>query len=133
MRKIEVLMDSGANDSFIPAGTFTDYPIRRTANTGSRYNTANGGEITTLGEKVLCTKTEEGERLNFKFNVGDKVNKAIAAVSRLSEQNHRIVFDDCGEGSFMIDNETGKRHNMRKKENGDYVIDLIVAPYGSPF
>ena len=71
--------------------------------------------------------------MNFKFNVGDKVNKAIAAVARLSEQNHKVVFDDCGEGSYMIDNETGKRHNMRKKENGDYVIDLIVAPYGSPF
>ena len=57
------------------------------------------------------------------------MSRAIAAVCRLSEQNHKVVFDDCGEGSYMKDNETGETRQMRKKDNGDYVIDLIVEPF----
>ncbi len=55
-RKIELVMDSGANDSFLPVGMFTDYPIKRTANAGNTYKAADGGRITTLGEKFLRTK-----------------------------------------------------------------------------
>ena len=61
--------------------------------------------------------------------MGDKVNRAIGAIGRLSEQNHRIVFDDCGEGSYVRDNATGVTHAMRKKNNGDYVIDLTIEPF----
>ena len=123
-------MDSGRNDSFIPAGLFTDYPLHMTENTGSSYSTADGGSITTLGEKVLKVKTaSEGKKLNFKFNVGDRVDKAIGAINRLSEQNHKIVFDDCGEGSYMQNNETKEVYKFRKKESGDYVIDAVVEPF----
>ena len=71
--------------------------------------------------------------MNLKFKVGDKVNKAILAVSKLSEQNHRVVHDDCGEGSYIQNNATGDVYSMRKRENGDYVLDIQVAPYGEPF
>ena len=61
------------------------------------------------------------------------MDRAIGAISRLSEQNHRIVFDDCGEGSYMKNNETGEIYELRKKDSGDYVIDVVVAPYDEPF
>ena len=64
--------------------------------------------------------------------MGDKVSRAIGAVGRLAEQNHKVVFDDCGEGSYIQNNETGVIHKMSKKDNGDYVVYLDVAPY-KPF
>ena len=56
-RTLEVLVDSGANDSFMPAGLFTDYPVVKTGSEGTEYKTADNGKITTLGEKFLEART----------------------------------------------------------------------------
>ena len=61
------------------------------------------------------------------------MNKAIGSISQMSAQNHRIVFDDCGEGSYMRDNATGDEYRMTKEENGDYILELEIMPYVAPF
>ena len=49
------------------------------------------------------------------------------------EQNNKVVHDDCGEGSYIKDNDSGEVCPLIKEDNGDYMVEVEVAPYGEPF
>ncbi len=69
-RTIEVLVDSGANDSFMPAGMFTDYPVVKTGTEGTAYKIADNGRITTLGEKFLNKNRGKGTEVELEIQRG---------------------------------------------------------------
>ena len=82
---------------------------------------------------MIKAKTSTGSPINIIFNVGDKVKRAILAVPRLAESNHKVVFDEMGEGLYIQNNITGQRCEMIKEASGDYVIEVDVEKYLMPF
>ena len=72
--------------------------------------------------------TEEKTSLSWTFQIAE-VNKALAAVSTLVDDRHRVIFDqddvtgaDC---SFIIDKRTGQSTKMRR-ENNVWMVDAYV-------
>ena len=72
--------------------------------------------------------TEDGKKLNWTFQIAE-VNKVLASVSYLVDNNHRVVFDqdkDTGEDiSFITDKISGDVIKMRRDRNV-WVIDAYI-------
>ena len=72
--------------------------------------------------------TEDGKKLDWTFQIAD-VNKVLASVSYLVDNNHRVVFDqdeDTGEDiSFITDKTSGDVIKMRRDRNV-WIIDAYI-------
>ena len=72
--------------------------------------------------------TEDGKKLNWTFQIAE-VNKVLASVSYLVDNNHRVVFDqdkDTGEDiSFITDKISGDVITMRRDRNV-WVINAYI-------
>ena len=90
------------------------------------YEVANGVRIPNLGEKTFKGVSNEGLRRLLTVQVCD-VNKALLSVSKLTQHNHRAVFDDAG--SYLEDKSTGERLWM-KERSGMYMLQLWVKREG---
>ena len=84
---------------------------------GVHYVSATANRIRNEGETDLYCDTEDGKKLNWTFKVAE-VNKALASVSYLVDNNHRVVFDqdeESGEDtSFITDKSSGDVIKMRR-------------------
>ena len=102
---------------------FTEYQMKRTHKTGTRYRAANGGAIENMGEGKLDMSLSTGEQRGFVFQVADKVTKPLGAVSRIIEKNHQVVFDK--KGSYIRHKPSGAI-TWLKHENGVFVMEAYV-------
>ena len=62
------------------------------------------------------------------FQATEKVRKPLAAVKRIVEAGHAVVFapEDLG-GSFILNLESGEENGLRE-DDGNYMLDVWIPP-----
>ena len=83
---------------------------------GLHYVSASGGRIPNMGERKVDFMTEEGTWASIIFQVAG-INKPLLSVSKLINDNWRVVFDE--EESFMI--HKIPRSISRSREKGVFL------------
>ena len=127
---ISITIDSGAAESVMPMGIHNDYPMNRNELTGTQYDSADGGTITTVGEKVLVLDLPDGCTRGLRMQVADTVTKPLGAVSRITSRGNRVVFDE--EEGYIENKKTGEKTWFVKRDDV-YVLDAVVRPYSAGF
>ena len=124
-------MDQGAADNVMPRGMVRKkMKIRSSAasRAGAHYVAASDHRIDNEGEVDYKFQTKQGGKHSWTFQIAN-VNKVLAAVSALVDDNHRVVFDkDMNTGtdlSFITNRATNESIRMRR-ENNVWVIDAYV-------
>ena len=124
-------VDSGAADNVMPRRMVRKkMKIRSSAasRAGVHYVAASDHRIANEGEVDYAFQTKQGGKHSWTFQVAN-VNKVLAAVSALVDNNHRVVFDqDMETGtdlSFITNKATNESIRMRR-ENNVWVIDAYV-------
>ena len=125
-----VCIDSGAGESVCPVEAFPDYELKKSAKTGATYTAAGGQSLVNVGEKKPHFKTG-GINGFMTFQATTKVQKPLAAASRITEKGNRIVLDGEGSESYIQNKKTGTKIPLRI-ENGVYMMEMqVVKP--TPF
>lgn len=124
-----IVIDSGASETVIPQEWFENYPTFETeaSRNNEWYTAANGGKIHNLGEKMLTLSTTNGcTKRNMKFQVCDKIGKALGSVSRMVHNGNRVVFDSSGS---YIECKADRTRIPLREQGGVFVLDAWVEPY----
>ena len=122
-REIKVVIDSGASVAALPKSLARDYPMKKVI--PKNYRTASGEPVRSLGEREPIVNLENGAMAKMKFTVMD-VHRPLAAVSKMVDAGHRIVFDsEENGGSFVEDRYNNCRHRLYL-ENGVYVLPIKI-------
>ena len=127
-RMLSLVVDSGAAETVIPHMEVTEHPIKETnaSRSGLNYTSATGDPIPNLGEQVLPLLTNEGSLRSMTFQAAP-VDRALGSVKRMCQSGHRVVFGE--EGSYVMNKHTGEINALRE-EDGNYVMDTWVMPWG---
>jgi hypothetical protein len=125
-RRLSVAVDSGAAETVIPYNEVKEYPVTATeaSRSGLNYASATGDPIPNLGEQRLPLCTQEGTLRSMTFQAAP-VSRALGSVMRMCRAGHKCVFDD--EGSYIENKNTGEV-NWLREEDGNYMLDVWVAP-----
>mgnify|MGYP003331822944 CR=1 FL=1 len=102
---IEGTVDSGAADTVGPdiIAEWVATRETKTSKNGLRYNAAEGSEIKNIREKELSVVNDLGEPGRTTIQIGDKINKLLAAVSKLEHAGNKITFfHDDGKHRIVI-------------------------------
>ena len=118
-------VDSGAADHVIPFGwiRFIEMVASMGSLAGVHYIAANGHRIANMGQQTINFWTRDGVKSSLTFQVA-KVNKPLCSVSKLIDDNFRIVFDRSG--SYIMDKATGEVMRI-KRERGVFVLEAFVG------
>ena len=115
-KRLEVTVDSGAEESVWPAKLLQEIPTVR-----KKFLVANGQEMGHYGRKKIKFGGETGSVKTMSFEVTD-VTKPLVAVRRIMEKGNEVHF---GKECYIRNVHTGERIPMRRK-GGSYVIDIDV-------
>ena len=123
---MSLTVDSGAAETVIPHMLVQSHPINETAasRSGLNYASATGDPIPNLGEQKLPLLTSEGSLRGMTFQAAP-VDRPLGSVKKMCDANHMVVFDS--DGSYILNKGTNEV-NWLREENGNYVMDLWVAP-----
>ena len=118
-------MDSGAADHAIPRGWITFIAIVESlvSRMGVTYVAANGSTINNEGEQRVPFMTREGSWMEIIFQVA-RVNKPLLSVSKLIDDDIRVMFDK--EGSYLYNKRTDDIVRI-KRERGVFVLESFVS------
>ena len=126
-----ITVDSGAANPVMPRRMIKDVSKitpSEASKLGVHYVAANNGRIRNEGETQFKFKTNEGHVHDWKFQIAE-VNKALAAISYMVDEGHRVIFDkDLKTGkdmSLMQNKATGQISRFRRERNV-WVIDAMV-------
>ena len=122
----KVCIDSGAGESVCPVDAFPSYALKKSAKTGATYTAAGGQSLVNVGEKQPCFETN-GMDAWMTFQATTKVQKPLAATSRITEKGNRTVLDDVGSESYTENKKTGKTIPL-DLENGVNMMEMLVKP-----
>ena len=126
-----VCIDSGAGESVCPIDSFPDYPTYKTSKVGSTYQAAGGQKLENVGEKQPHFTTH-GIKSSMTFQATTKVQKPLAAASRITAKGNRIVLDDASSESYIENKATGARVPL-EIINGVYTMEMEVSKPAAPF
>ena len=79
-----------------------------------------------VGEKRPEFKTN-GVDAWMAFQATTKVQKPLAAATRITEKGNRIVLDDADSESYIQNKRTGKKIPL-SMENGVYMMEMLIKP-----
>ena len=126
----KVCIDSGAGESVCPVDAFPSYELQRSAKTGATYTAAGGQSLVNVGEKQPRFETN-GMNAWMTFQATTKVQKPLAAASKIAEKGNRIVLDDVDSESYILNKASGKKIPLTIA-NGVYMMQMLVKP-AAPF
>ena len=66
-------------------------------------------------------EADKRKKMKIKFQVAD-VKKPLMAVKRIVENGNRVVFSESG--SYIINDKTGDKLNLRENGRGSYLMDV---------
>ena len=123
-------MDSGAAECVCPKSMAPHFPIEDTtaSRNGVFYTSANGGEISNLGQQTLPVAFENGVRCCAVFQVAE-VSRPLMSVARICELGNRVMF---GAGGGVILNLRRGGVTTFTKKDGVYIFPLDTAVDGGP-
>ena len=120
----KVCIGSGAGESVCPVDAFPSYEPKKSAKTGGAYTAAGGQSLVNVGEKRPCFETN-GIDAWMTFQATTKVQKPLAAATRITEKGNRIVLDDADSESYIQNKKTGKKIPLNI-ENGVYMMEMLI-------
>ena len=126
----KVCVDSGAGESVCPVDAFPSYETKKTAKPGMTCTAAGGQALVNVGEKRPEFKTN-GVDVWMAFQATTKVQKPLAAATRITEKGNRIVLDDADSESCIMNKKSGAKIPLTI-ENGVYMMQMLVKP-AAPF
>ena len=125
--RVDLLLDSGASISALPANVATSYPAKAPQGL-SEYRAANGNPIKNEGSRTIKAVTSGGAR-KMAFSVMD-VRRPIASVSKIVSSGNEVHFTP--EGSWVKYRSTGNFDRLHEK-SGVYVLPAWIPPFqGQP-
>ena len=125
----KVCIDSGTGESVCPVDAFPSYETRKLAKTGLTYTAAGGQSLINVGEKRPEFKTN-GIDAWMTFQAATKVQRPLAAATRITEKGNRVLLDGAGSESYIQNKQTGKNIPL-SIENGVYMMQMLAKP--APF
>ena len=125
----KVCNESGAGESVCPVDAFPSYELKKSAKTGATYTAAGGQSLVNVGEKRPCFETN-GIVSWTTFQATTKVQKPLAAATRITEKGNRIVLDDVDSERYIQNKKTGKKIPLNI-ENVVYMMEMFIKP--TPF
>ena len=130
MKQIEIVIDSGAAESVIPADLLPGHPIAENAASlaGERYLTADGKQIPNRGEQRITFKTWEGHDCSLRLQVAD-VTKPLLSVAQLVDTGHDVAFGRTG--GTIRHPQTGRTIAFTRRA-GLYVLPVWVHASEEP-
>ena len=131
-RYISLTVESGAAETVIPRMLLQSHPINETqaSRDGLNYASATGDPTPNVGEQKLLLLTNESSLRAMTFQAAP-VDRPSGSVKRMCDSNRLVVFDN--DGSYVL-NKLTNEVDWPREENGNYVMDLWVAPPSSrPF
>ena len=120
----KVCIDSGAGESVCPVEAFPSYETKKTAKTGMSYTAAGGDSLVNVGEK-RPEFTAGGVNAWMAFQATTKVQKPLAAATRITEKGNGIWLDEEGCESYILNKKTGTKIPL-SIENGIYMMEMLV-------
>ena len=126
-RQVGITIDSGAADSVADPRAFPGYGVKR-HETPRFAQRATGEPIVNVGEQDIALVTQEGSLRGMRFQATEKVKKPLAAVKRIVEAGHAVIFapEELG-GSFILNLETFEENGLRE-DDGNYILDCWIPP-----
>ena len=121
VKRLEVAVDSGAEESVWPAKMLQEIPTVKGEGGRKKFLVANGQEMGHYGQKKIKFGGETGSVKTMSFEVTDDT-KPLVAVRRIMEKGNEVHF---GKECYIRNVHTGERIPMRRK-GGSYVIDIDV-------
>ena len=126
-----MVVDSGAGATVMPKDWCMAHAIKDSPGSLAEdfYFTADGTKVYNEGQRELYICTPQGKLRKMKFQVA-KVKKALGSVSEMVDSGNRVVFD-TDEGGYdisYIENKKTRDKVWLRRENGVYVLDMMVAP-----
>ena len=127
-RLVSIGVDSGAAASVWPTGLCSDYPTRRSAQTGTQYATAGNNEshLVNEGERSLVLKMGDGSLRGTKMQVTG-VRKPLMSVADMVDAGNDVHFLASGE-SYSIHRQSGVMTKFVRRRNV-FEIDAEVPQY----
>ena len=113
----------------MPGGCLPKLRDEKSAKTGLTYTAAGGQSLINVGEKRPEFKTN-GVDGWMTFQATTKVQKPLAAATRITEKGNRIVLDGVGSESYIQNKQTVQKIPL-SIENGVYMMQMLVKP--APF
>ena len=129
-RRVGITIDSGAADSVADPGVFPGYSVRK-HDRPIFYQSATGEPITNVGEQDIAMVTREGTLRGMRFQATDKVKKPLAAVKRIVEAGHAVIFAPESMGGSFILNLESLEDNSLREDDGNYMLDVWIPPAAS--
>ena len=125
---IEVIVDSGACETVMPASMLTHIRLRPSAQSLAKleYEVASGTTIPNLGERHCEVQTSGSKSsLLMHFQVAD-VHRPLLSLSKAADMGFRTYLDN--EGGWLEDTESGECISIERK--GDlYVMQIWVRAF----
>ena len=121
---VKVCLDSGAGESVCPVDAFPSYEMKQTAKTGMSYTAAGGQASTNVGEKTPHFSSN-GTNCHMAFQATTKVQKPLAAATRVTEKGNGVWLDEEGCESYILNKKTGVKIPLFI-ENGIYMMEMLV-------
>ena len=90
-RRVGITVDVGAADSVADPKAFLGKEVKRHPSPVV-YQSATGEHITNIGEQQVALLTNEGRLRGMTSQATEKVRKPLAAVKRIVEAGHAVVF-----------------------------------------
>ena len=103
---------------------FPSYETKKTAKTGMSYTAAGGDSLVNVGEK-RPEFTTGGVNAWMAFQATTKVQKPLAAATRITEKGNGIWLDEEGCESYILNKKTGTKIPL-SIENGIYMMEMLV-------
>ena len=127
-----LVVDSGAGETIMPKSWFLAHAIKDSPGSLAEdfYTTADGSKVYNEGQREMYLATMDGKSLRkMTFQVGE-VSKALGSVSQMVDNGNRVVFelDNSGYDVSYIENKQTQDRIWLRRENGVYVLDMVVAP-----
>ena len=129
-KKIKVLVDSGAAENVLPPDLLPDYQVKEgeAKKSNVKYTTADGNELSNLGELDVPFRTREGYRCGIKFQICD-VHRPLLSVTALTARGNKVHFYENG---GTIKSQDGKQTIQFDREDGVCVLTMYVPPFQGP-
>lgn len=127
-----MVVDSGAGETVMPKHWCMAHEIKDSPGSLVQdfYTTADGTKVYNEGQREMYLATQDGKSLRkMTFQVG-KVSKALGSVSQMVDNGNKVVFetDQNGYDISHIENRNTREKIWLRRENGVYVLDMMVAP-----
>ena len=96
IRTVRAIVDSGAEESVTPPGTFPAEVLPSAmSKRGEQYSGADGSEIPNLGQSDVSFLDDEGRHTGILFQVAE-ITQPLVSVADLCDAGNRVVFEKGG-------------------------------------